>query len=147
MPLAATFHGRLDLPWARAVLERADADVRLVAISESQADDHPDLDWTVVHNGLTLSDAPFERRRSEDLCFVGRVTPEKGIVEAHRDRQAEPTATCGSRPRSGRRPTERAYNDDVFQPARKTAGVLVEFLGELSGEERDRLISPRATRC
>ena len=53
-PLAATFHGRLDLPWARAVLGGA-APARLVAISESQAIDHPDLDWTIVHNGLTLT--------------------------------------------------------------------------------------------
>ena len=43
---------------------------------------HPNVPWTIVHNGLTLDGAPFERRRSDDLVFVGRVTPEKGIVEA-----------------------------------------------------------------
>ena len=53
-PVASTFHGRLDLPWAARVLEPRRRPMRLVAISEIQADDHPDVDWTVVHNGLTL---------------------------------------------------------------------------------------------
>ena len=41
----------------------------------------------------------------------------------------------------GTTPTERAYNDDVFQPALKAAGSSVEFLGELSGPDRDRLLA------
>ena len=139
MPLAATFHGRLDLPWARSVLPAA-APAQLVAISESQAGDHPDLDWAIVHNGLTLADAPFERRRSDDLCFVGRVNPEKGIVEA-----MEIAKLSGRRLRIaakiGTVPNERDYNENVFQPALKEAGPTVEFLGEVSGEERDALVA------
>jgi len=112
----------------------------MVAISESQASAHPEVDWTVVHNGLTLTDAPFERRRSDALCFVGRVSPEKGIVEAieiakrsgHHIRIAAKVGTT---------PDEQAYNEKVFEPARKAAGSLVEYLGELSGKERDRLFS------
>ncbi len=43
----------------------------------------PTSPWAgVVHNGLTLDDAPFDRRRGDALCFVGRVAPEKGIIEA-----------------------------------------------------------------
>jgi glycosyltransferase involved in cell wall biosynthesis len=138
-PMAATFHGRLDLPWARDMFERA-APAHLVAISESQAADHPDVDWTIVHNGLTLDGAPFDRRRSEDLCFVGRVNPEKGIVEA-----MEIARLSGRRLRIaakiGTTPSEVAYNEDVFQPALKRAGSDIEFLGELSSHERDRLVA------
>jgi glycosyltransferase involved in cell wall biosynthesis len=116
------------------------APAHLVAISESQASDHPELDWTIVHNGLTLSDAPFERRRSDDLCFVGRVNPEKGIVEA-----MEVAALSGRRLRMaakiGTTPAERDYNENVFQPALAAAGSSVEFLGELSGADRDALIA------
>src|SRR5262245_42468487 len=80
-PVVSTFHGRLDLPWADALF--ADAPRGLVAISENQASMHPEVPWEgVVHNGLHLEGAPFERRRGEALCFVGRVAPEKGIVEA-----------------------------------------------------------------
>jgi glycosyltransferase involved in cell wall biosynthesis len=139
VPVAATFHGRLDLPWARSVLEPPTR-AYFVAISESQAKDHPDVDWTVVHNGLTLTDAPFERRRSDDLVFIGRVVPEKGIVEAIEiavlsDRRLKIAAKIGTTP------DEEAYNKDVFQPALKKAGGAVEFLGEVSGEERDGLIA------
>jgi glycosyltransferase involved in cell wall biosynthesis len=139
VPVAATFHGRLDVPWSRPLLQRA-SPTWLVAISESQAADHPDLDWTCVHNGLTLTGAPFERRRSDDLCFVGRVSPEKGVVDAIE------VAIQTGRPlkiaaKVGPTPGEREYDDNVFQPALRTAGSLVEYLGELSGEERDSLIA------
>jgi glycosyltransferase involved in cell wall biosynthesis len=139
VPVVATFHGRLDLPWAPAVFGAA-GDVNLVAISESQARSIPEVDWTIVHNGLDLSRAPFERRRSDDLCFVGRVNPEKGIVEA-----MEIAKLSGRRLRMaakiGTTPSERAYNEDVFQPALKAAGSSVEFLGELSSRDRDRLLA------
>jgi glycosyltransferase involved in cell wall biosynthesis len=137
-PLVSTFHGRLDLPWSRGAL--ADRPAGLVAISESQASVHPDVPWTIVHNGLTLDGAPFERRRSDDLVFVGRVTPEKGIVEAieiaqKADRPLKIAAKIGPTPK------EQDFNDAVFQPALKAAGSRIEFLGELSGDDRDRLFS------
>lgn len=139
VPVVATFHGRLDLPWAPQLFA-SPPQAAMVAISESQASPHPDIDWTVVHNGLNLTRAPFERRRSDDLCFVGRVAPEKGIVEAieiakQTGRHLRIAAKIGTTP------DERAYNDDVFEPARKAAGSLVEFLGEVSGRERDRLLA------
>ena len=80
VPVVSTFHGRLDLPWATEAFR--DPPPGLVAISANQASTHPDVPWTIVHNGLTLTDAPFERRRGDAMCFVGRVAPEKGIVEA-----------------------------------------------------------------
>jgi glycosyltransferase involved in cell wall biosynthesis len=137
-PIVATWHGRLDLPWSRDAF--AARPPGQVAISESQAAVHPDVDWTIVHNGLTLDDAPFERRRSDDLVFVGRVTPEKGIVEAiqiarRSDRPLKIAAKVGPTPK------ERDFDEAVFQPALREAGPLVEFLGELSGPERDTLLA------
>ena len=41
----------------------------------------------------------------------------------------------------GTTPAERDYNENVFQPALKAAGSSVEFLGELSGADRDALIA------
>ena len=94
----------------------------------------------MIHNGLTLTDAPFERRRSDALCFVGRVAPEKGIVEAIE------IARKAGRPlriaaKIGPNPPERDYNTDVFQPALKAAGSDVEFLGELDQVDRDLLFA------
>ena len=98
------------------------------------------MPWTIVHNGLTLDGAPFERRRSDDLVFVGRVTPEKGIVEA-----IEVALASGRHlkiaAKVGPTPHEQDYNRDVFEPALKRAGSAVEFLGELSGDDRDALMA------
>jgi glycosyltransferase involved in cell wall biosynthesis len=137
-PVVATFHGRLDLPWSREAL--ADRPDGLVAISQSQASVHPDVPWTIIHNGLRLDASPFNERRSDALVFVGRVTPEKGIVEAIE------IAQLADRPlriaaKVGPTATEQDFNTHVFQPAVKAAGSRVEFLGELSGAERDALFA------
>lgn len=137
-PFVATFHGRLDLPWSREAFSGRPEG--MVAISESQASVHPDVPWTIVHNGLTLDASPFERRRTDDLVFVGRVTPEKGIVEAiqiaeRADRPLRIAAKVGPTPK------ERDFDEQVFRPALKAAGKRVEFLGELSGAERDTLFA------
>lgn len=139
VPVVTTFHGRLDLPWAPDLL--TDPPKGLVAISQNQASTHPDVPWAaVVHNGLDLRDAPFERRRGEALCFVGRVAPEKGIVEA-----MEVAKSAGRRLRIAAkvapRGDEREYYETVFRPALEAAGDDVEFLGELAGPDRDRLFA------
>lgn len=139
IPVVATFHGRLDLPWAEALLR--DAPRGLVAISENQASTHPDVPWeAVVHNGLRLDDAPFERRRGDALCFVGRVAQEKGIVEAIEIAKlaGRPLRIAAKVAPGG---TERAYYDEVFKPALDAAGTDVEFLGELEQSERDQLFA------
>ena len=80
-PVINTFHGRIDFPFAGRLFE--DAPRGLVAISRAQAHLCPEVPWeAVVHNGLNLADAPFERRAGEELCFVGRIAPEKGVVDA-----------------------------------------------------------------
>ncbi len=138
VPVVSTFHGRLDLPWATEAL--TDPPAGLVAISDNQASTHPDVPWTVIHNGLTLTDAPFERRRGDAMCFVGRVAPEKGIVEA-----LEIAALVGRPLRIAAKVApigpERNYFEAVFEPALKAAGSDVEFLGELTQSDRDDLFA------
>jgi glycosyltransferase involved in cell wall biosynthesis len=139
IPVIATFHGRLDLPWAAETL--AGTTAGLVAISQNQASAHPNIEWAgIVHNGLTLDDSPFERRRGDSLCFVGRVAPEKGIIEAIE------IAKLTGRPlriaaKVGPLPPERTYYDEVFKPALAAAGSQVEYLGEVEQAERDELFA------
>ncbi|MEJ7749095.1 MAG: glycosyltransferase, partial [Candidatus Limnocylindrales bacterium] len=94
----------------------------------------------IVHNGLSLEDAPFEPERDDALCFVGRVTPEKGIVEA-----IEIATRAGRALRiaakAGPSAAEREYFETVFAPALQAAGRSVEYLGELSGSDRDQLFA------
>ena len=138
VPVVLTFHGRLDYPWASQVLSYVPRG--LVAISSAQMAAHEDLAWEgVVHNGLNLTASPFETRRTDALCFVGRLAPEKGPVDAIEiaRRTGRPLRIAAKK---GVTPAEIAYYDEVFKPALERASD-VEFLGELPGPERDRLFS------
>lgn len=139
VPVVSTFHSRLDMPWADATFDSPPPG--LVAISRNQAATHPNVPWAgIVHNGLTLDDAPFDRRRGDALCFVGRVTPEKGIIEAI-DIARDTGRSLRIAAKAGPTPAERDYFDTVFRPALDAAGTSVEFLGELEQEERDVLFA------
>ena len=139
IPVVSTFHGRLDLAWADDLFE--DPPRGLIAISKNQASTHPDVPWAgVVYNGLRLADAPFGRNRTDALCFVGRVVPEKGIVEAIEVAKAagRPLKIAAKVAAGG---VEREYYDEVFYPALKAAGKSIEYLGEISQAERDQLFA------
>ncbi len=139
VPVVTTFHGRLDLPWAVDLL-RAGAG-RHVAISRAQAASRPESPWAaVVHNGLSLHGAPFGERPGDDLAFVGRLGPEKGIIDAIAIAQRS-----GRRLRiaakAGKTAIERDFLEAVFKPALERAGSSVEWLGEVSRMDRDRLFA------
>ncbi len=141
VPVVTTFHGRLDKDWARDAFQNPPAG--LVAISQNQASTHPDVPFTVIYNGLSLEGAPFDRRRSDALCFVGRVTPEKGIVEAIEiAKQAGRALKIAAK--VGPTPPEQAYYESAFLPALESAGSDVEFLGELEQADRDALFASSA---
>ncbi|HXG25265.1 MAG TPA: glycosyltransferase family 4 protein [Candidatus Binatia bacterium] len=138
VPVVATFHGRLDLPFGDRLFERAP--YGMVAISRHQASTYPEVPWTIIHNGLTLDSMPFADRSGEALCFVGRVDPEKGIVEAMdiAKRTGRPLRIAA---KVGNMPDQKAYYEDVFKPALRRAGRQIEYLGELQPAERDRLFA------
>jgi glycosyltransferase involved in cell wall biosynthesis len=136
VPVASTFHGRLDVPWAREAF--ADSPPGLVAVSYDQARVHPEADWTVIHHGLTFDLPPFVEMPGEDFCFVGRITPEKGILDA-----IEIARLTGRRlliaAKVATSAIEIDYEAAVVKPALARADVTM--LGELSDPERDRLVA------
>ena len=141
VPVVSTFHGRLDLPWTAHAFDSPPDGI--VAISRSQASAHPNLPWTIIHNGLTLDRAPYRQDPSDALCFVGRVDPEKGIVEAmdiarRTGRRLRIAAKVGTL----RHQVD--YYEQVFKPALKKAGPSIEYLGELEPHDRDQLFADSA---
>ena len=136
-PTVCTFHGRLDRPFAAELL--AHARPGLVAISHNQASIHPQVPWAgIVHHGLTFDQAAFTEQRDDSLAFVGRICKDKGIIDA-----IEVARLTGRRLRIaakiGPTPAEQAYAEEVFRPALSQADT--EFVGELTGPERDRLVA------
>jgi len=85
-PTLHTMHGRLDLPAQLRMLSRF-PEQRLVSISSSQRTPslHLPLNWLgTVHNGVRLQHFRCQETPSDPpyLVFLGRISPEKGPVEA-----------------------------------------------------------------
>jgi glycosyltransferase involved in cell wall biosynthesis len=139
VPVIATHHGRVDHPALGRALRGSRA--HNVAISAHQASTQPEATWAaVVHNGLDLAAAPFERRRDDALVFVGRVSPEKGVLDAIEiaRRVGRPLRIIA---KVGPEPHEQEYYRSVFKPALDAAGSDVEFIGELDAASRDQVVA------
>ena len=82
-PVVHTVHGQV-LPSIHRLYEHTAGRVQLVAISQHQASTLPPAcATTVIHNGVDLGRFPFAAEsRGDYLLFVGRASPEKGIVAA-----------------------------------------------------------------
>ncbi|MGE5596050.1 MAG: glycosyltransferase family 4 protein [Hyphomicrobiales bacterium] len=135
IPVVHTVHGQVT-PEVHRLYRRLAGRVHLIAISENQRNTLPDgLDATVIWNAVHLPAFPFEAKPGEYLLFVGRMCPEKGVLEALEIAR-----------RSGRRLVlcakinevqEQEYFELVVRPA--LAGVNVELLAQPSPEELGRL--------
>ncbi|HEX9505166.1 MAG TPA: glycosyltransferase, partial [Acidimicrobiia bacterium] len=89
--------------------------VNLVAISESQRADNPDVRYAeVVHNGIDLDAYPFRERKDDFLVYIGRANPDKGptlAIEVAR-RAGLPLAMVVKK----NEPFERTYWDEIVAP-------------------------------
>jgi glycosyltransferase involved in cell wall biosynthesis len=136
-PLVVTFHGRLDAPHATEALRDQQA-AAIVALSKGHAAQCPGFPWQIVYNGLSLDRMPFGSEPGEDLCFVGRIAPEKGVLDA-----IEIARISGRRLRvAAKEPfleREKQYYAEVFAPARGRADI--EEVGELGATDRDALMA------
>jgi glycosyltransferase involved in cell wall biosynthesis len=81
-PVVHTLHG----PWTpetRLFYSAVASRVHLVAISEAQRADNPDVHYTgTVHNGIDLSAYPYREDKDDFLVYIGRANPDKGPKEA-----------------------------------------------------------------
>jgi len=136
IPVASTFHGRLDMPWTRDAFR---GPLRgLVAVSNDHARVHPEADWTVIYHGMSFRPPPRPDVPGEDFCFVGRMSPEKGFPDA-----IEVARLTGRRLMvAAKRPTRQIeidYHDAVIRPLLDRADVTI--VGELSDTDRDQLVA------
>jgi glycosyltransferase involved in cell wall biosynthesis len=110
-------------------------DLTFVAISHHQASTAQGIPVTeVIHHGIRTEDVPIGQGGSE-ACFVGRMHPAKGPLEAIRVAEL-----AGIRLRIAakmREDDESEYFEEVVQPA---LGSNAEYVGELSAEEKYELM-------
>jgi len=115
--------------------------VSLVAISDSQRSQAPDLSWVgVVPNAVDVSSYPFRADKDDFALFLGRCSPEKGVHLAIDAARA-----------AGRRlmlmmklnePAEQEYFDAQVRPR---LGPDIEHLGEADNDMKRELLS--TARC
>ena len=125
-------------PFEDIVLELYGAtapDMAFVAISHHQASTSRHIRVEeVIHHGIRVEDVPIGSGGRE-ACFLGRMHPAKGLVEAIRV-----AALAGIPLRIAAKmhePLEHAYFEDVVRPA---LGSNAEYVGELSTEEKFALL-------
>lgn len=133
-PVVTTSHGPLDGELA-ALYRQLEPRVPVIGISRVQAVAAPDLVRAVVHHGLVLSDVEVGAGDGGHLAFLGRMSAGKG---AHR---AAVVARSLGVPllmaAKMREPAEREYFEQRVRPL---LGEGVEFVGEVSGEDKQRLL-------
>jgi glycosyltransferase involved in cell wall biosynthesis len=80
-PTIATVHSALAGPDSQVgPYRRAGSDVGLVAVSDSQRRDAPDLNWVArIYNGIPLPDYNSARRYPRHVLYLGRINATKGV--------------------------------------------------------------------
>jgi len=81
-PIIHTVHGRL-FPAAEALYRQLAPRLHYVCISHDQRSTMPPGSCaTVIYNGIDTAHYSFQERPGDYLLFVGRMSPEKGILDA-----------------------------------------------------------------
>lgn len=147
-PFVHTLHGRLDLPELQPFFQQFD-DVPVVSISDSQRRPVPHANWVGrVYNGVDTAQLPYGAGSGGYLAFVGRISPEKGVVEA-----IDVALKVGMPLKiAARMPLETidnpwvaldwAYYRDEVKP--RLASPLIEFVGEVDDVAKGELLRDAA---
>jgi glycosyltransferase involved in cell wall biosynthesis len=84
LPVVHTIHNAFT-PEMKLLYSGVGDGVRFVAISEAHRAQMPDLRYGgVVYNGIDLGAYPFSPKKDDFLLFIGRATPDKGVLRAVR---------------------------------------------------------------
>jgi glycosyltransferase involved in cell wall biosynthesis len=131
-----TLHGRLDIPGLDLIADEY-VDIPLVAISEAQKQPAPHLNWAAtIFHGLPESLYSFNEHPEDYLCFVGRISKEKGIDEA-----IEIARLAGMKLKIAAKidASDRDYYESVIKHKMESS-PNIEFLSEIGEVEKNELM-------
>jgi glycosyltransferase involved in cell wall biosynthesis len=133
--LVTTAHGPLTGA-ARAVYQAMTADSSLIAISHHQASSAPGLRISrIIHHGIDTAAVPVGRGEGGYACFLGRMHPDKGLLQAIRAaRLARAPLRIAAKMHNR---DEQEYFRAVIEPL---LGPDAEYLGELNTAEKYALL-------
>jgi glycosyltransferase involved in cell wall biosynthesis len=135
VPVVTTVHGPLTPRYAGLYRDMAQ-DTAIIGISHDQCSRISDLEISaVIHHGLDLSTVSVGDGAGGYACFVGRMCPDKGLLEAVAvAREAGVPLRIAAKMHAK---DEQDYFHDVVEPI---LGSQEEFLGELSDPEKYELM-------
>lgn len=131
-----TMHGRLDIPGLDHIANEYQ-EIPLVAISEAQKQPAQHLNWAAtIFHGLPESLYTFNERAQNYLCFVGRISKEKGIDEA-----IEIARLAGMKLKIAAKvdASDRDYYECVIKQKMENS-PNIEFLSEIGEVEKNELM-------
>ncbi|MDE8668795.1 glycosyltransferase family 4 protein [Pseudarthrobacter sp. H3Y2-7] len=134
-PVVTTIHGPL-IPSSADLYRAMAADTAIIAISRDQASLVPDVPITrVIHHGMDVAAVPVGSGQGGYACFVGRMCPDKGVVEA-----IQIARRAGIPLRIAAKIRERAEVEYFHSVVEPLLGPNEEFLGEIGDAEKYRLM-------
>jgi glycosyltransferase involved in cell wall biosynthesis len=136
IPTLVTAHGPVHGELGRYYHALGSA-IDLAAISRAQRASAPGLNWAgVVHNAVRVAEFPYSTSKSDFALFLGRMSPEKGLVAA---------ITAATRAgvdlvvaAKASEPAERQYFEAEVQPR---LGPHIHWIGEADRAAKRRLLS------
>jgi len=136
-PSITTLHGRLHAPDLQTLFDEY-VEVPLVSISDTQRQPIPWANWqATVYHGLPRDLYPFREQPGDYLAFLGRISPEKRLDRAITiARQADMRLKVAAKIY----PEERDYFKQTIEPLLHKFRSWVEFIGEVSDQEKDDLL-------
>jgi glycosyltransferase involved in cell wall biosynthesis len=137
-PTVVTAHGPISGFYGELLAINAHAHV--VAISRSQQRSSIDVAWHgVVHNGVPVASFPFQPDKEDFLLFLGRMDPDKGVVEA-----IEVAERAGRRLLIAARLHGKDEETFFHERVRPRLGRDIEYVGEVGYADKLRLLGSAA---
>ena len=131
-PVLTTLHGPLDPPYKKFVYGRF-KNYPFVSISNSQRKPLPSLNYVAtVYNGIDLNQLNFnEKPKGNHLSFLGRISPEKGPIEA-----IQIAKKSGMKLKVAGKidAVDKEYFETEIRPL--IDGKQIEFIGEIGPKEK-----------
>jgi glycosyltransferase involved in cell wall biosynthesis len=134
VPTVVTMHGPVDGEHGEIMARLGDT-VQVVAISEAQRVERPELNWVgTVYNAIDVDAFPFANSKDDFVLWMGRFSPDKGpelAIDAARA-AGLPIVLAGK----CSEPREQEFFEAEIAPR---LGDGVRFIGEVGGKAKGEL--------
>lgn len=134
-PIITTLHGPLDAESQHSNYSNFKK-ANYVSISDSQREPLPDLNYiSTVYNGINIKKFDFSEKGGRYLAFLGRMSPEKGPIEAI---LAAKKSGLKLKMAAKVDPVDKIFFEKEVAPL--IDGEQIEFLGEVNHEGKVKLL-------